>query len=115
MRDSDTGAAHCLICAQLVHLPVSSAQDPGRQTVDAEAIRPLPPPVVVHLALGEAMTMSQLDLGAEIDIALGRDRLSRHDLCFLCPAVGADVRSSLCRPPRLSRLRPEPGSESPWP
>ena len=60
----------------------------------ADTTRLLPPPVVVHLALGtaeplrEVITMSPLDLGPELDIILGWDWISSHDLRFLYPQGG---------------------------
>ena len=91
----DTGATHCFICAQLaraLNLPVSS--DPGPTAVTLatpDATRSVSPPVVVHLSLGDAeplrevIAMSPLDLGPELDIILGWDWLSSHDLRFLYP------------------------------
>ena len=109
----DTGATHCFICAQLaslLHLPVSSA--PGPMAVSlatADTTRLLPSPVVVHLALGtaeplrEVITMSPLDLGPELDIILGWDWISSHDLRFLYPqggVVGEGPHGSVSAPLR---------------
>ena len=109
----DTGATHCFICAQLaslLHLPVSSA--PGPMAVSlatADTTRLLPPPVVVHLTFGaaeplrEVIPMSPLDLGAELDIILGWDWISSHDLRFLYPqggVVGGGPHSSVSAPLR---------------
>ena len=69
--------------------------------------------VVVHLALGEAeplrevITMSPLDLGPELDIILGWDWISSHDLRFLYPqgGVGGGGRHGSISAP----LRPSAG------
>ena len=75
----------------------------------ADTTRLLPPPVVVHLALGtaeplrEVITMSPLDLGPELDIILGWDWISSHDLRFLCPqggVVGEGPHGSVSAPLR---------------
>ena len=65
-----------------------------RVSGDGRHHRLLPPPVVVHLALGaaeplrEVITMSPLDLGPELNIILGWDWISSHDLRFLYPQGG---------------------------
>jgi len=91
----DTGATHCFICAQLalaLSLPTSSVPGPTAVTLATpDATRVVLPPVVVHLTLGDAaplretIDMSPLDLGPDIDIILGWDWLSSHDLQFLYP------------------------------
>ncbi len=54
-----------------------------------DMIRTLPPPIAVHLALGtgtplcEIIDMSPLALGPGLDINLGWDWISSHDLRFL--------------------------------
>lgn len=91
-----TGALHCFTCADLAHalsLPTVTSSAPGPAAItpatpDATRAVP-PPPVVVHLALGdsealrEVIDMSPLDLGPELDIILGWDWLS--SLRFLYP------------------------------
>jgi hypothetical protein len=121
----DTGATYCFICAELalaLNLPVSS--DPGPTAVTLatpDATRSVAPPVVVHLALGdgeplrEVIAMSPLDLGPELDIILGWDWLSSHDLRFLYPqgcvsgggpqgALSAPLRPTALAPPQASVL-----------
>ena len=69
--------------------------------------------MVVHLALGaaeplrEVITMSPLDLGPELDIILGWDWISSHDLRFLYPqggVVGGGPQGPISAP-----LRPSSG------
>jgi hypothetical protein len=86
----DTGASHCIICAELaraLQLPASATPGPTTVTLTTpDASRTVPPPVVVHLALGnlrEVVDMSPLDLGPDLDIILGWDWISSHDLSFL--------------------------------
>ena len=91
----DTGATHCFICAQLarlLQLPSSSIPGPTAVSLASpDTTRPLLPPVQVHLALGatahlrEAIDMSPLDLSPGLDIILGWDWISSHDLQFLYP------------------------------
>ena len=91
----DTGATHCFICARLAAaLQLPPSQTPGPTQVamaSADPARPLPPPVLVHLELGteaplrEAVAMSPLDLGPDLDIILGWDWIAGHDLNFLHP------------------------------
>ncbi len=92
----ETGATHCF-CAQLARaldLPASWDSDPCPTVVTLatpDAMRSVSPPVVVHLSLSdveplrEVLSMSPLDLGPELDIILGWDWLSSHNLCFLYP------------------------------
>jgi hypothetical protein len=53
----DTGASHCFICAELARaLQLPASVTPGPTTVTLatpDASRTVPPPVVVHLALGD--------------------------------------------------------------
>ena len=91
----DTGATHCFICAQLarlLQLPTSSIPGPTAVSLASpDTTRQLQPPVLVHLTLGgdtplrEVIDMSPLDLGPGIDIILGWDWISSHDLQFLYP------------------------------
>ena len=91
----DTGATHCFVCAQLVallQLPPGSSSGPAAVSMASpDTTRALPPPVGVHLALGadgtlrELIDMSPLDLGPGLDIILGWDWISSHDLRFLYP------------------------------
>ena len=95
----ETGATHCFICAQLasiLHLPVSWAAGPMAVSLaTADTTHLLPRPVVVHLALDaaeplrEVIPMSPLDLGPELNIILGWDWISSHDLRFLYTQGGA--------------------------
>ena len=116
----DTGATHCFICAQLVHLlQLQPGSGPGPAAVNMaspDTARPLPPPVGVHLALGsdvqlrEVIDMSPLDLGPGLDIILGWDWISSHDLRFLYPAgavAGASSSGTLSAP-----LQPTPPAGS---
>ena len=115
----DTGATHCFICAELARtlsLPVSAAPGPTAVTLATpDATRAVPPPVVVHLALGDAtplrevLDMSPLDLGPELDIILGWDWLSSHDLHFLYPqgsVSGVGPQGSLLVPLRPTTPAP---------
>ena len=116
----DTGATHCFICAplaRLLNLPPSSAPGPSAVSMASPGTQlPLPPPVSVHLVLGdgeplrEVIDMSPLDLGPGLDIILGWDWISSHDLRFLYPQgdiVGSGLHGSLSAP--LQRV-PSPGS-----
>ena len=91
----DTGATHCFIGTELVTtlgLPPGSGPGPAAVSMASpDMIRTLPPPVAVHLALGtgtplcEIIDMSPLALGPGLDIILGWDWISSHDLRFLYP------------------------------
>ena len=91
----DTGATHSFVCAQLVallQLPPGSSSGPAAVSMASpDTTRALPPPVGVRLALGadgtlrELIDMSPLDLGPGLDIILGWDWISSHDLRFLYP------------------------------
>ena len=115
----DTGATHCFICAalaQALHLPVSSTPGPAAVTLATpDATRAVTPPVVVHLALGDAealreiVDMTPLNLGPEIDIILGWDWLSSHDLRFLYPqgcVTGVGPQGGLAVPLRPTAPAP---------
>ena len=101
----DTGATHCFICADLatlLNLPLGSGPGPALVTLASpDTQRTLPPPVAVHLALGsdpplrELIDMSPLPLGSGLDIILGWDWISSHDLRFLYPQ-GAVAGSGPC-------------------
>jgi transposase InsO family protein len=119
----DTGATHCFICAQLARaLDLPASSDPGPTAVTLatpDATRSVSPPVVVHLSLGEGeplrevLAMSPLDLGPELDIILGWDWLSSHDLRFLYPqgcVVGGGAQGSLSVPLRPAAPAPSQAS-----
>jgi hypothetical protein len=91
----DTGATHCFIGTQLVSLlrlqPGSSPGPAAVSMASPDTTRALPPPVQVPIALGtdvplqELIDMSPLDLGPGLDVILGWDWISSHDLRFLYP------------------------------
>jgi len=91
----DTGATHCFVCTQLavaLGLPLGSTAGPSVVSMASPgATRLLGQPVSVPLALGtthpllEVIDMSPLDLGSGLDIILGWDWISSHDLRFLYP------------------------------
>ena len=107
----DTGATHSFICAQLARtfsLQVSAVPGPsvvGLATPDSDTSCSVPQPVVVHLALGEAETVPEaiavtpLDLGPDLDILLGWDWIStglaeahQGAEAGLAPRAGLDIR-----------------------
>jgi len=116
----DTGATHCFVCAQLadlLNLPQGSAPGPRAVSMASpDTTRSLSPPVRVHLALGEAaplrevLDMSPLDLGPGLDIILGWDWISSHDLRFLFPlgAVTGVGPAGPLEAPLLSTTAPGP-------
>ena len=114
----DTGATHCFVCAQLVDmLGLLPGSTPGPNVVSMaspDLTRPLAQPVSVSLALGttaairEVIDMSPLDLGAGLDVILGWDWISSHDLRFLYPQgsiTGVAGSNTLELP-----LQPSPGA-----
>ncbi len=75
----------------------------------------LPPPAGVPLALGsdvplqELIDMSTLDLGLGLDVILGWEWISSHDLRFLYPSgavAGTSQAGDLAAP--LQRIAPTP-------
>ena len=115
----DTGATHCFIgarLAELLRLPLAPTPGPTRVALaSSDPARPLAAPVLVHLELGttvplrEVVAMSPLDLGPGLDIILGWDWISAHDLRFLHPrgeVVGTGPGGPLAGPLAPRRAGP---------
>ena len=116
----DTGATHCFICAGLsaaLALPPGAAPGPSAVSMASpDTRRPLSPPVSVRLALcstqplREVIDMSPLELDTTLDIILGWDWISSHDLQFLYPegtVTGSGATGTLAAP-LLNVASPDP-------